>query len=59
MALITGSEGQGVISSGELPLNLPPGCEIPVESADRLAEQLWEMFTKRDRIESIFPTSNE
>jgi NAD(P)-dependent dehydrogenase (short-subunit alcohol dehydrogenase family) len=54
MALINGSEGHRLISSGELPLNLPPGYEIPVVGADELAEQLWGMFTRRDRSNRSF-----
>lgn len=43
------------LSSGQLPIKPPEGTEIPMVNPDELAEMFWDMYTKRDRVESICP----
>ncbi|WSQ06373.1 SDR family oxidoreductase [Streptomyces sp. NBC_01231] len=60
-ALIARSEAAEAVEarSGSLAgsdtAELPGGVEVPVVDPDELAEQYWDMYTKRDRVEQIHP----
>lgn len=54
-ASIIGSVGHERLVSGESKIQLPPGYVVPTVEPDELAEQYWQLFTRRDRAETIFP----
>lgn len=48
-------EAQSGAPVGSEPVELPGGMTIPVADPDELAQQYWDMYTKRDRVERIHP----
>jgi short-subunit dehydrogenase len=54
-ALITGSAGHKAVTSGELPVDLPEGFEIPTVHPADLADILWDLLSDRDRVEVLHP----
>ncbi|GAA0223527.1 SDR family NAD(P)-dependent oxidoreductase [Cryptosporangium japonicum] len=54
-ALVRGSAGHRAITSGELPVTLPPGVELPSVAPEDLAERYWEMVTTRKDFEFTIP----
>jgi short-subunit dehydrogenase len=48
-------EAQSGTPVGTEPITMPGGFELPVVDPDELAEQYWDMYTKRDRVEQIHP----
>jgi short-subunit dehydrogenase len=40
-----------------MPAELPGGFELTIVDPDDLAEYYWDMYTRRDRVEQIHPTS--
>ncbi|WP_411152709.1 SDR family NAD(P)-dependent oxidoreductase [Streptomyces sp. A30] len=48
-------EAQSGAPVGSEPVELPGGMTIPVTDPDELAQQYWDMYTKRDRVEQIHP----
>lgn len=58
-ASILGSAGHKALISGELGIKLPEGYVVPTVEADDLAEQYWQLFTKRDRVEAILPAPQQ
>lgn len=57
-ALITGSAGHGILTSGEIDLGLPPGTKLPVVDPDELAARYWDLLSRRDRVEDIYPPAS-
>ncbi|MEV6589073.1 SDR family NAD(P)-dependent oxidoreductase [Streptomyces acidicola] len=55
-AMITGSESAERAAGAEGDL-LAAGMEIPVVHPDELAEQYWDMYTRRDRVEQAHPAA--
>ncbi|MFI1733681.1 SDR family NAD(P)-dependent oxidoreductase [Streptomyces acidicola] len=55
-AMITGSESAERAAGAEGDL-LADGMEIPVVHPDELAEQYWDMYTRRDRVEQAHPAA--
>jgi len=53
--MITGSAAEQAITSGELTLSLPEGVVIPTVDPADLADGLWELLAKRDRVEATYP----
>jgi NAD(P)-dependent dehydrogenase (short-subunit alcohol dehydrogenase family) len=53
--MIDGSAADLAIKSGQLKFDLPEGFVIPTIDPADLADALWNMFTKRDRIEIAYP----
>jgi short-subunit dehydrogenase len=51
-SVIAGSEGHQAVEAGGL-LRDADGPGIPVVDPDELAERYWEMYTKRDRLETV------
>jgi short-subunit dehydrogenase len=56
-ASIARSEMAEAAAAAERPAELPGGVEIPTVDPDDLAERYWDMYTRRDRVEQIYPTS--
>ena len=54
-AMIERSESHQALTSGELSLGLPEGVSLPTVDPDDLAEQCWNLLSKRDRVELIYP----
>jgi short-subunit dehydrogenase len=54
-AMIKRSESHQALASGELSFDMPGGTSIPTVDPDDLAEQYWNLFSKRDRVEQIYP----
>ncbi|MFC9845127.1 SDR family NAD(P)-dependent oxidoreductase [Streptomyces sp. NPDC060223] len=54
-AVIERSDGHQAITSGEMPLDLPEGTDVPFVDPDELAAQYWDMYTKRDAVERANP----
>jgi hypothetical protein len=54
-AMIAGSAGHEALLSGEFPLEIPDGLEFPVVDPADLAEQYWDMYARRDRVEQVYP----
>ncbi len=54
-AMIARSAAHQALTSGALKIDLPSGAELPVVDPDDLAAQYWDLFTRRDRVEAIFP----
>lgn len=54
-AVIARSAGHQAILAGDLEFDLPPGLELPVVDPADLADRYWNLFTKRDRVEEIYP----
>ncbi|EXG82116.1 SDR family NAD(P)-dependent oxidoreductase [Cryptosporangium arvum] len=54
-ALVRGSAGHRAITSGELPVALPPGVELPSIAPEELADAYWEMVAHRRRFEATIP----
>jgi short-subunit dehydrogenase len=52
-AMIARSAAHQVLTSGQL--DLQAGTELAVVDPDELANLLWELTTKRDRIELVHP----
>jgi short-subunit dehydrogenase len=53
-AMIAGSAIHQAIASGELTLNLPEGFVNPTVDPADLADGLWDLLTKRDRVELTY-----
>ena len=56
--MIAGSGAHRAIASGELTLDLPEGFVIPTVDPADLADALWELLTKRDRVEITYPETD-
>jgi NAD(P)-dependent dehydrogenase (short-subunit alcohol dehydrogenase family) len=54
-AMIQSSANHAAFTSGALTIDLPEGVELQTVDPDALADLLWHMTIKRDRIESIVP----
>jgi len=56
--MIAGSAAHQAITSGELTLNLPEGFAFPTVDPADLADGLWDLLTKRDRVEITYPETD-
>jgi short-subunit dehydrogenase len=54
-AAVERSAGHQAMVAGDLELDLPPDIEIPVVDPDDLADRCWDLYTKRDQVEEIYP----
>ena len=54
-AVIQRSASHQALTSGELGIVLPEGMILPTVDPDLLANEFWDLYTRRDRVESIFP----
>lgn len=56
-AMIERSESHQALAAGELSFDLPGGVPIPTVDPDDLAEQFWNLLSKRDRVEQVHPAA--
>jgi hypothetical protein len=54
-AMIDRSESHQALAAGQLSFDLPGGVAIPTVDPDDLAEQYWNLLSKRDRVELVHP----
>jgi NAD(P)-dependent dehydrogenase (short-subunit alcohol dehydrogenase family) len=54
-AMIERSESHQALTAGDLTYEMPEGAAIPTVDPDELAEQYWNLFSKRDRVEQVYP----
>jgi hypothetical protein len=54
-AMIERSESHQALTVGDLSYEMPDGTPIPTVDPDELAEQYWNLFSKRDRVEQVYP----
>jgi short-subunit dehydrogenase len=54
-AVIQRSASHQALASGELSIALPEGMELPAVDPDLLANEYWNLYARRDRVESIYP----
>lgn len=54
-AMIERSAAHTALTSGAVTFDLPDGVELPVVDPDELADILWDLATKRDRVEVVHP----
>jgi short-subunit dehydrogenase len=52
-AMIADSAAHAALTSGAI--DLPEGVELPVVDPAELADVLWDMVTRRDRVEAVLP----
>jgi NADP-dependent 3-hydroxy acid dehydrogenase YdfG len=54
-ALIVGSAGHRIMTTGDLEVELPDGYQLPTIAGSELANVLWAALNSRDRVETIHP----
>jgi short-subunit dehydrogenase len=55
-AMIERSESHQALASGELGhFDMPGGAPVPTVDPDDLADQYWDLLSKRDRVEQVYP----
>jgi short-subunit dehydrogenase len=54
-AMIERSESHQALAAGELSFDLPGDVPIPTVDPDDLAEQFWNLLSKRDQVEQVHP----
>jgi short-subunit dehydrogenase len=55
-AMIARSAAHEALTSGQISFDLPEGVELLTVDPDDLAELLWQMTTRRDRVELVHPS---